>query len=69
MVVDFEKKKNTNKTQLLASVLTIAQGKKALKYQDRRGPSTHVLVATSHNANPYTTSQVEDLSYILSYQT
>jgi hypothetical protein len=31
MVNGVEKKKNTNKTQLLASVLTVAQGKKAIK--------------------------------------
>jgi hypothetical protein len=37
MVKDSEKTKNTNKTQLLASVLTIAQGKKAIKYQDLPG--------------------------------
>jgi hypothetical protein len=31
MVEDFEKKKNTNKTQLLAGVLMVAGRKKAIK--------------------------------------
>ncbi len=68
MVDDFEKK-NTNKTQLLASVLIVAQGKKLLNLKTRQGPSTHVLGAISHDTNPYVTSQVEELTYILSYQT
>jgi hypothetical protein len=34
---DFEKKKNTNKTQLLPSFLTVDQRKKAIKSQDPPG--------------------------------
>jgi hypothetical protein len=64
-----KRKKNTDKTQLLASVLTVAQCKKLSDLETHRGLSTHLLGTTSHDANPYTTSQVEDIGYILSYQT
>ena len=44
--------------------------KKLSNIETRQGPSTHVLSATSSDPNPYATSQqVEDISYILSYQT
>ncbi len=65
----FWKEKNNNKTQLLASILTVAQEKKLSNLETHWGPSTHILGATSHDANSYATSQVEDISYILSYQT
>jgi hypothetical protein len=69
MVDDFEQKKNTNKTQLLAIILTVAGEKKISNLETRQGPSAHVLGATSPDPNPYGTSQVEDISYILGYQT
>jgi hypothetical protein len=37
MVDDFEKKKNTNKTQLLPSFLTVDQRKKAIESRDPPG--------------------------------
>ena len=70
MVDDFEwNKKNTNKTQLFPSFLTVDQHNKAKQFQVHQGPSTHVLGATSPDPNPYANIQVEELSYILSYQT
>jgi hypothetical protein len=59
-MVNNVEKKNTNKTQLLASVLTVAQGKKTIKSRDPTG--------TLYYANPYATSQVGDISYILNFQ-
>ncbi len=56
MVEDFKKKKNTNKTQLLASFLKVEQRQKLSNLKTRWGPSTHVLSTTSPNCNPYTTS-------------
>ncbi len=69
MVDDFEKKKNTKKTQLLASILTVAGQKKLSNIKTHQGLSTHILGVTSPDPNPYATSQVEYISYILSYQT
>ncbi len=69
MVDDFKKKKNTTKTHVLPSVLTVDQRKKLSNLKTCREPSTQVLGATSHDPNPYATSQVEELSYNLSYQT
>jgi hypothetical protein len=70
MVNDFEKKKkNTNKTQLLPGFLMVDQRKKAIDLKTLQGPSTHVLCTASPDPNPYAISQVEELSYILSYQT
>ncbi len=43
--------------------------KKLSDLKTRQGPITHILSATSPDPNPYTTSQVKDLIYILSYQT
>jgi hypothetical protein len=43
--------------------------KKLSNLETHQGPSTQVLDVTSPIPNPYTTSQVEELSYILSYQT
>jgi hypothetical protein len=62
-------KKKTNKTQLLPSFLIVDQHKKLTNLETRRGPSTHILSTTSPDCNPYATSQVKELSYILSYQT
>ncbi len=63
------RQKNTNKTQLLPSFLTVDQCKKKLNnFKIRQGPSTRVLGATSPDPNPNATIQVEELSYILSYQ-
>ncbi len=62
-------KKNTNKTQLLPSFLTIDQRKKLNNFKIRQGPSTQVLGATTPDPNPNATIQVEEISYILSYQT
>ena len=42
--------------------------KKLSDLKTRQWPSTHVLGVTSLDPNSYTTSQVEDISYILSYQ-
>jgi hypothetical protein len=64
-----KKNKNTNKTQLLPSVLMVDQCKKLSNLETRQEPSTHILGKTSHDPNPYAISQVEELSYILSYQT
>jgi hypothetical protein len=70
MVDNFEcNKKNTNKTQLLPSFLTVDRCQKAIHFQTRQGPSIHVLGTTSPDPNPYATIQVEELSYILRYQT
>ncbi len=69
MVNDFEwNKKNTNKTQLLPCFLMVDRCKKAKQFETRQGPPTHVLGATTPDPNPNTTIQVEELSYILSYQ-
>jgi hypothetical protein len=38
-------------------------------FETGHGPSTHVLGATTPEPNPNATTQVEELSYILSYQT
>ncbi len=68
MVENFEKKTLTKHNFYLAfSRLTNA--KKLSNLETCQGPSTHVLGATSPNPNPYATSQDEELSYILSYQT
>ncbi len=67
MVNDF--KKNTNKTQLLPSIRIVDQQKKLSYIKTCQGPSTYVFGVTSLDSNPCTTSQVEDLSYILNYQT
>jgi hypothetical protein len=61
--------KNTNKTQLLPSFHMVDRRKKSINLKTHQGPSTHVLSATSPDPNPYATSQVEVISYILSYQT
>jgi hypothetical protein len=69
MVADFKKKrKNTNKTQLLPSVLTVDQRKKAIVTQDPLGTLYSRPQGNKPQSNPYATSQV-GLSYILSYQT
>ena len=60
MVDDFEKK-NTNKTQLLPSFLTVDQRKKAIESRDPPG----TLYSCPRS---YSTVRVEELSYILSYQ-
>jgi hypothetical protein len=44
------------------------KAKKLSNIKTPQGPSTHILGATSPDPNPYATSQVEELSYILSYQ-
>ncbi len=62
-------KKKNNKTQLLPSFLTVDRRKKDIESWDLSRPYTHVLGATSLDPNHYTTSQVEELSYILSYET
>ncbi len=68
MVDDFEKKKNTNKTQLSLSFLMVDRRKKTIKY---RGPPGTLYSRPWHDkprdCNPYPISQVEELSYILSY--
>ena len=63
------KQKNTNKTQLWLSFLTVDQCKKAKKFETHHRPSTHVLGATTPDPYPNATIQVEELSYILNYQT
>jgi hypothetical protein len=68
MVDDFEKK-NPTKTQLLPSFLTVDWRKKANNFKTQQGTSTHVLGATIPDPNPIITIPVEDISYILSYQT
>ncbi len=60
---------NTNKTQLLPRVLTVDQRKKATEYQDPPGTLYSGPWRNKPNPNPYATSQVEELSYILSNQT
>ncbi len=68
MVDDFEKKKNTTKTQLLPSFLMVDQCKKAIDFQNSPGTLySRPLGAQSHNPNPYATSQAEMFSYILTY--
>ena len=62
-------KKNTNKTQLLPSFLTVDRRKKLNNFKTRHEPSTYVLVTTIPDPNPNATIPVEDISYILSYQT
>ncbi len=64
----FWMKKNTNKTQLLPSVLTVDRQKKLNNFKPRQGPSTHVLGMAIPDPNPNATILVEDISYILSYQ-
>jgi hypothetical protein len=65
-----KEKKNTTKTQLLPSFLTVDQCKKKLSnLKTHRGPSTHILGATNLNPIPYATSQAEEFNYILSYKT
>ncbi len=66
MVDDFEKKrKNTTKTQLLSSFLTVDQRKK-VSISKTQGPSTHVLGTTSSpNCNHYATSQPEQYRFFL----
>jgi hypothetical protein len=61
--------KNTNKTQLLPSFLTVDQRKKLNNFKTRHGPSSHILGRTTPDPNPNATIQVEELSYILSYET
>jgi hypothetical protein len=61
--------KNTNKTQLLPSFLTVDRRKKAKHFLDLMQASTHVIDAANPNPYPNTTVRVEELSYILSYQT
>jgi hypothetical protein len=62
------KQKNTNKTQLLPSFVTVDRRKKLNNFKTRQGPSTHLLGVTSPDPNPNATIQVEELSYILNYQ-
>ncbi len=70
MVDEFEKnRKLLTKHNLYLAFARQTDAKKLLNLKTRQGPSTHILGATSPDPNPYTTSQVEELSYILSYQT
>jgi hypothetical protein len=58
MVNGFEKKrKNTTKTQLLPSFLTVDKRKKAIDFQNSPGTLySRPLGAQSHNPNPYDTT-------------
>ncbi len=71
MVDDFKKKRKLlTKHNFYLAFARQTDAKKLLNLKTRQGPSTHILGATSSpDPNPYTTSQVEELSYILSYQT
>ncbi len=70
MVNNFKwNKKNTNKTQLLPSFLMVDRQKKVNIFKTRHGRSTHVLGATTPDPTPNATILVEELRYILSYQT
>ena len=69
MVDDFEKKKKTlTKHNFYLAFSRQTDAKKLLNLETRWGPSTHLLGVTSPDPNPYATSQVEELSYILSFQ-
>ncbi len=59
----------TNKTQLLASDRTVAQAKSHMNFGTRKGPSTHVIDATSCVKIWDNKHQEEELAHILSYQT
>ncbi len=62
------KQKNTNKTQLLPSLLMVDWRKKANQFQD---PSRTLYSCPWRNypdPNPNATIHVEEISYILSYQ-
>ncbi len=60
-----KRKKNTTKTQLLSSFLTVDQHKK-VSISKTQGPSTHILgVTSSPNCNHYATSQPEQYRFFL----
>ncbi len=63
------KQKNTDKTQLLSSFLTVDERKKKLNsFGTQNRPSTHIINATICLEMWSITIRVEELSYILSYQ-
>ena len=65
-----ENTQNTNKKLFSASNLRYNQPLVVCENLiPRNGPSTHVLSTATPDPNPNATIQVEELSYILSYQT
>jgi hypothetical protein len=67
-VINFEKHRNTNKTQLLASQVTVDPAKSHENFRPRIGPPIHlnnVKVLFKLNSR----IKAEELRYILSYQT
>ncbi len=63
----WKEEKNINKTQLLSSFLMVDQRKKAIESQDLPGTLYSCPRRIPSDPNPYATSQVEKLSYILIY--
>ncbi len=63
------KKKTLTKHNFYLAFARQTDEKTLNNFETHREPSTHVLITTSPDPNPCTSSQVEAISYILSYQT